>query len=276
MQGQESFRLNGLETGLNMYKNKTERTLLIDGDTILYPTAAKGEAEELELDEMLEMCMAKIYKIQRACHADEYKFIVSGRNNFRKVLHPDYKAGRPPKPKDYTTLSLALQSSLIDKWYFHPQLEADDLLGIIATNRRVKNPIICTIDKDLLQIEGWHYNFYGEGDAFPHYQSKEEADHFWTQQLLTGDSTDNIHGMKGIGPVKARKLISQYKDEAGLPYGAELAKYIYEKEEIDLAVYRKTLELVTIWKAPMPSELKQNELITEVIKTIGSLNDEEA
>lgn len=254
-----------------MYKNKTEKTCLIDGDCIIYPVAAKGESEELTVAEMLQMCMLKIDSIMQACHASSFIFIVSGSNNFRKVLHPDYKAGRPPKPVCYGALSEALEAFIGNKWYIHPQLEADDLLGIIATNKRIKHPIICTIDKDLLQITGWHYNFYGEGDDFPHYVSQKEADLFWTQQMLTGDSTDNIEGIKGIGPVKARKLMHPLL-ASGWEAGTDLAKEIYRQQEKDVDLFIKTLQLVTIWRKPMPEELLKNELIAEVVKTLPSLN----
>ena len=152
------------------------------------------------------------------------------------------------------------------KW--HDQIEADDLLGIMLTNGRVENPILCSIDKDLLGIPGWHYNW--NKDSWPTYVSQEEADHNWLVQLLTGDATDGIRGMEGIGPVKAKKLIEKYKTpDLSVP---EQAKYIYEKEEIDLDRFYETLYLVSIWRADMPAELLANDLIASIVKTIPSIN----
>jgi len=51
-----------------------------------------------------------------------------------------------------------------------------------------------------------------------------------------------------------------------------MAKYIYEKEEIDLDRFYETLYLVSIWRADMPEELLANDLIASIVKTIPSIN----
>jgi hypothetical protein len=52
----------------------------------------------------------------------------------------------------------------------------------------------------------------------------------------------------------------------------EMAKYIYENEEINLDRYYETLYLVSIWRANMPEELLANGLIASIVKTIPSIN----
>jgi 5'-3' exonuclease len=87
-----------------------------------------------------------------------------------------------------------------------------------------------------------------------------------------GDSTDNIEGMKGIGIAKAEKLVAAYYDKTGvLDAPVASAKEIYESEGFSLDAYTKCLMLASIWRAPMPPELLENELISEVVKTIPSL-----
>jgi 5'-3' exonuclease len=86
-----------------------------------------------------------------------------------------------------------------------------------------------------------------------------------------GDSTDGIEGMKGIGKVKAEKLIETHKS---LTFGRtppEASKLIYEKEGFGLDAWMKCLLTVSIWRNPMPKELLENELIAEIAKTIPSL-----
>jgi hypothetical protein len=51
----------------------------------------------------------------------------------------------------------------------------------------------------------------------------------------------------------------------------EMAKYIYEKEGINLDRFYETLYLVSIWRADMPAELLSNELISSIVKTIPSI-----
>lgn len=252
-----------------MNKYTDNRTALIDIELILYKCAAKAESTGTKLNDLTRMCDQAIDFIFYGCRANQFYLIVSGRNNFRKVLHPDYKAGRPPKPPLYSDLSNAIKEIHANRWFYHDQLEADDLLGIMATNGRTENPIICSIDKDMLGVQGWHYNW--DKDAWPTHVSQAEADHNWLVQLLMGDSTDGIEGMKGIGKVKAEGLIKKHLPVTQFLTPPEAAKHIYEIEGFSLDAWRKCLETVTIFRNPMPKELLENELIAEIVKTIPSL-----
>lgn len=250
-----------------MNKKTDKKTALLDVEIILYRHAAKAETEGTNLLTLKSMCRQAIDQCVMGCKASEFYLVVSGRNNFRKTLYPNYKGNRGAKPPLYTPLSKAMKEMYAERWYQHDQLEADDLLGIISTNGKIEKPIICSIDKDMLSVPGWHYNW--DKDDWPTYVSQEEADHNWLVQLLMGDSTDCIEGMKGIGKVKAEKLIKKYKNpELSVP---EQAKYIYEKEGFSLDQYYACLNTVTIWRKPLPEALLDNELITEIVKTIPTL-----
>ena len=85
-----------------------------------------------------------------------------------------------------------------------PDVEADDCLAMCATEDP-KNTIIVTIDKDLLQVPGNHYNWVTDEFVV---QSKKGADFELAAQILAGDSTDNIPGLPGCGAVKADKIIT--------------------------------------------------------------------
>jgi hypothetical protein len=67
-----------------------------------------------------------------------------------------------------------------------------DLLDIWESDRS----IICSCDKDMDMIPGWHYNWQKD-KAYE--VSEEEAWRFFYWQLLVGDSTDNIPGCPGVG-----------------------------------------------------------------------------
>ena len=61
-------------------------------------------------------------------------------------------------------------------------------------------------------VEGWHYN--PKKDSLYHIDHLTGMKWFFTQ-MLTGDSVDNIQGIKGIGKVKAGKLlkdVTSYED----------------------------------------------------------------
>ena len=75
----------------------------------------------------------------------------------------------------------------------------------IAQTRSPDTSIICTIDKDLLQVPGKHYNFVKQ--EFRTISPKEGLFNFYWQFIM-GDSSDNIKGFDGI----ARKEIPKKLD----------------------------------------------------------------
>ena len=78
---------------------------------------------------------------------------------FRHDIYPDYKKSRHNPNNAKPILFSPLRKKLIESGEaeFYPNLEGDDVLGIMQTSR--KNTVICTIDKDLKTIPGLHYNF---------------------------------------------------------------------------------------------------------------------
>ena len=75
--------------------------------------------------------------------------------------------------------------------------------------------VICTIDKDLGTVPGLHFNFNSPNTGV--YEiSQTVADYNFLTQTLTGDSTDSYPGCRGIGPVKAERIL-QDMDRAPWP-----------------------------------------------------------
>lgn len=140
--------------------------------------------------------------------------ILSGKTNFRNEVAQvrGYKANRKNvrKPEHYARLR---------KWIAHNQdaiivenREADDELAIIAQQCREDGVpyVICTIDKDLDQIPGEHFDY--KKHVFYDVPPNEARELFW-EQAISGDSTDNIPGVPGIGAAGARKLVNQWIEE---------------------------------------------------------------
>lgn len=86
--------------------------------------------------------------------------------------------------------------------------------------------IICSVDKDLLQIPGKHYNFVKK--EFCKVSEIEGLRNFY-KQMLIGDPADNIFGVKGIGKVKAANLIDCLETEQDM-IDLTLTKYADEDE----------------------------------------------
>ncbi len=75
--------------------------------------------------------------------------------------------------------------------------EADDYIAMKATEAGHEHSLIIGVDKDLLQIPGWHYN--PKKDILQ-YVSPQQGLCTLYRQILIGDSADNIPGCKGVGP----------------------------------------------------------------------------
>jgi len=108
-------------------------------------------------------------------------------------------------------------------------IEADDALAIAqwAEDEYEPRTIIATIDKDLMNVPGWHYNTLKKDQV--HVSFKKAQVHFY-RQLLTGDSTDNIPGLYRVGAGKADKLIDETMTEDEM-YEVCLAQYVTNLEK---------------------------------------------
>lgn len=133
-------------------------------------------------------------------------FITSeDKSNYRyslAVTQP-YKGQRPGiKPIHYTDYRVWLEELGVEKVYGQ---EADDAVGIRATELG-NNAVMVHVDKDIDCVPGRHYNFVQHRY---YVVSPEEATRNFYRQILTGDTIDNIKGLKGIGPVKAEKILGE-------------------------------------------------------------------
>lgn len=124
----------------------------------------------------------------------------TGNSSFRYDLYPEYKANRKNMEKPYWYDDI--RDYLVRKMGAEvcDGIEADDALGIYQTDKTV----ICSIDKDLKMIPGWHYNFVTKEKTLV---SDIDGWYHFHQQLLTGDMTDNVKGLYGIGPAKAAAIL---------------------------------------------------------------------
>ena len=175
---------------------------LVDADIVAFRCAATAENDE----EWIAIARTKelIETILQEVGATEYKCYLTGQNNFRKQIYPEYKANRigKPLPKHLD----ACKQFLVDHWgaTVCEGYEADDALGINQEKFLEGNTIICSIDKDLRQIPGEHYNFVKKERD---YVNDENALRTFYTQLLVGDPGDNIRGCPGIGKAKAPKIL---------------------------------------------------------------------
>lgn len=147
--------------------------------------------------------------------ADRVILALTDTENWRKGVHPEYKANRKSVRKPLTFG--AIRAYMHEKYevYQRPGLEGDDILGLLLTHPSlVKGErIAVSIDKDLQTIPGYHLNdmkareLGGPLESHIRKVSEEEADYYHAFQTLVGDTTDNYKGCPGMGPVSAAKAL---------------------------------------------------------------------
>ena len=203
------------------------KSSLIDADILLYRLAF-GQKDKSPEDAVAALDET-IYRILERVGADYNLFyLTDSESNFRLQVDPNYKAGRPPKPEHYGVL----KHHLIDCWCAEVcmGIEADDALSLENVNTEEHSSVIVSIDKDLLQVPGIHYNFVK--DEFIEVSPFLGMYNFYTQ-VLVGDSVDNIKGCKGIGKKKAAKLLDTCTNEEEMYSVVRAAYYTSNKEVTD-------------------------------------------
>ncbi len=149
----------------------------------------------------------------------------AGRETFRKKLFSGYKAHREEMPDELKS-QIPLIVELAKNWglkvFSMPGFEADDLIGTLAekADEEGLKTVIITGDRDLLQLVSHHVTVirtvkglsktrvYDE-QAFQ-VEYGIEPRQFVDVKALSGDTSDNIPGVPGIGEKTALDLIRQF------------------------------------------------------------------
>lgn len=145
----------------------------------------------------------------------------ASRKTFRQDIYPEYKANRDETPADLITQSVMVQRGLSEMGVpvlCIPNVEADDVIATLATqNCQIADKTrIMTGDKDLMQLvsdciflyDGMKQKTIGRNEVIEKFGVPPER--VIDVQSLMGDSTDNVPGVRGIGPKKAAELINEF------------------------------------------------------------------
>ena len=197
-------------------KDVGEDIVILEDEKIVVPE---------ELDHVLSTVRAILrdirYKVAENLGVDTgdvvLRVLLTGPGNFREDIATvvGYKANRPDnKPYWYQQI----RNYLTEHWDAQvvEGREADDECSI-ECKKDPEHTVIATIDKDLDQVPGWHYN-YGREEKCWYKVEPDEAEVFFYKQVLMGDSTDNIPGCYKIGLTRADRIIDTVVVEYGLDH----------------------------------------------------------
>ena len=237
---------------------------LIDGDIVVYRAAASAEEDDqwiaqARADQMMQDILADT-------GSTSYSVYLTGSGNFRREIAPSYKANRPDsRPKHWEAVREFLVTQ--HKAVVCNGFEADDQLGI-DQDKTHGATVICSIDKDLLQIPGKHYNFVKK--VFQDVTYDEGIKALYIQSLV-GDRSDNIFGVQGIGPVKAERALAELLPEEYY----EACRSLYNDDER----YHLNMKLLYIWQKPNdvwePPVFIEENLKIDLDSGLSSINEQE-
>lgn len=143
------------------------------------------------------------------------------RENFRNEIFKEYKANRPEVPEllspQFELIHLAVKAMNLP-YVLQEGYEADDLIATYAKQAvdAGHEAVIVTADKDLMQLIRPGVQYYdGLKDKFFLNADVEEKfgvlpDKVIDVQALSGDKSDNIPGVPGIGLKTAAELVNEY------------------------------------------------------------------
>lgn len=185
----------------------------------------KYEVVGLEpLSYALHTLKRKIGLILKETQCSSYNIFLTQGDNFRHTLAKTrpYKGKRLGKPVHFQDCF----DYLVKYYdaYVCLGIEADDILAMKQTH----DTCIAHIDKDLDTVEGLHFNY----DTLKTYRlSAHAAKLNFYRQFLTGDTSDNIKGVTGIGEVKAAKLLTMDMTEQEM-FGVIMVEFDYDYTRI--------------------------------------------
>jgi hypothetical protein len=240
---------------------QSKKLLVIDADIIVYSIGwgCEKEVDEDQVHRRVDDFFAKLFATHETFN---YKAYLTGRGNFRETVAVSHKykgTRKKDKPQWYNSIKL----HFIHEWsaVVVEGMEADDQLAMDITSDT--NAICCTIDKDLLQVEGWHYGWgtHNKAERELHYvdswgklemRGKKlygEGVMWLYAQAIMGDSTDNIKGIHGAADKKAFELLQDKTTEIEL-YDTVLEIYTlhFEQPEERLEENMHLLYMCRGWK----------------------------
>ena len=193
-------------------------TLLIDADWLIYSSCCACEidtrwndwqhtlhSDERDITNLIESRLDVYKEIAEDKH--DVVMCFTSYPTFRHEIFPEYKINRIGKRKPLALKSVIKEVKERYETVAYENLEGDDVLGLLATNGRYKDPIIVSVDKDMRTLP---CKLIAD-DEIEHITNKK-ANRHWFEMSLAGDAGDGILGIKGMGMVTASKTLATTPD----------------------------------------------------------------
>ena len=217
------------------HANVRDRLILVDGHALIY-RAYHAFPELTDHTGMLVNAVFGFTRILLTTIRDfhpEYLAVCfdSKEKTNRAEEYADYKANRPEMPDDLKPqidIIKSVVTALNIPQFAHPGLEADDLIGSFSAQLYEKSStdqpltIVLTGDKDLLQLVDENVHVFIPARSKTRGDIEYDAETVQRQmglrpnqivdmKALMGDASDNIPGVRGIGPKTAVAMLQLHQ-----------------------------------------------------------------
>ena len=239
-----------------------DRELHLDGDMLAYWA---GGNEDTDVATSRRILATKVEGMKYAAGADAVVVHLTARtsdkgNRFLIATQKPYqghrKSGRKPKNWEYLREWMEGQDSFPFRVKLWSNREADDGFAYIAAVRGARS-VIATKDKDMRMITGcWHQNWddmsllFVPKDTFALVHEDKLYGHKWFwQQMLQGDTADNIPGLpkyggKPVGEATAARLL---RDVSSNDDAMQVVAGCYELHYADDWKHRMLEQALLLW-----------------------------
>jgi len=246
--------------------------LLADGDVFAFQAARSAEYVHnfgttyhlmAELEEAQRHVRGNMERIAKEIKADKIINTLScpSRNYWRHDVLPSYKGGRNDYRGPICLAALKVWMSTEYETYLWTHMEADDVMGVLATDPEFlpdHQKVIVSIDKDMKTIPET-YIFNPDKDYQPWYNSKEAADRWFLSQAIGGDTTDGYPGCPNLSTESAAAFLD--------------APWFWETYEHTFKSGPRKGEAVTKWRKALPRDDVWENIVSLFIKA-GSTVEE--
>ena len=194
---------------------------------------------------------------------------------WRYKLYPDYKKGRKKMPVhlagELSNIQDAFMQHCVDSLVSEED-EADDLIATLATKMALHNQHVTIVSTDkgflsLLSANIRIYDYFNRRYLDEQYVKNKfdvkpaQLIDLWT---LTGDSTNKIPGVAGIGQITAASLLNKYGSLSAIVNNEEIKPAILEKMNQSKEQIALSRELLTFKQnIPLGFNLKDIRLTNQ-------------
>jgi len=196
--------------------------LLVDADSLIFASCYKKrehkdderfytdiEDSKAKFDEQF---MSIVNKLEDMYNVERVITFSGSKGNFRKLITPVYKANRNKQelPPLLDEMHQFVKDEYNSVWGFG--IETDDIVARywkeLSKEAGRNNVMIVSIDKDYKQFPALIYNYH-----YKHKEvldiSEEEALYNFYEQMIIGDTADNVNYFKGKGKKYAEKYLAE-------------------------------------------------------------------